>query len=97
MNIETNGDQRVFEVQVYLNDLDPALVQVELFANGINGTSPVWLEMKQVRQLLGAVGGYAYRATVPVARAAQDYTARLVPRHDGVAIPLESAHVLWQR
>ena len=28
---------------------------------------------------------------------ATDYTARLVPHRDGVAVPLEEAHILWQR
>jgi starch phosphorylase len=33
------------------------------------------------------------RDTRPVA----DYTARLIPHHDDVAVPLEEAHILWQR
>jgi len=34
---------------------------------------------------------------VPAARPATDYTARLIPHGDGVAIPLEEARILWQR
>jgi len=30
-------EQHVFEVQVYLDDLDPEAVRVELYANGANG------------------------------------------------------------
>ena len=41
--------------------------------------------------------GYSYRAAAPAARPATDYTARLMPHHNGVAIPLEAAHILWQR
>jgi starch phosphorylase len=26
-----------------------------------------------------------------------DYTARLIPRYDGVAIPLEESRIVWQR
>jgi starch phosphorylase len=33
---------------------------------------------------------------VPAARPATDYTARVIPQHDGVAIPLEDARILWQ-
>jgi len=28
---------------------------------------------------------------------AEAYTARLVPYHDAAAVPLEDAHILWQR
>ncbi len=52
---------------------------------------------QRVRQLVGATNGYAYRARVPAARPATDYTARLIPHRDGVAVPLEDAHILWQR
>ena len=34
--METQGELHVFEVQVYLNDLDPNAVQVELYADGLN-------------------------------------------------------------
>jgi starch phosphorylase len=53
--------------------------------------------MQRVRQLVGAANGFAYRAEVPATRPASDYTARLIPHHDGVAVPLEDAHILWQR
>jgi starch phosphorylase len=94
---ETKGKQRVYEVQVYLDDLDPKAVRVELYANGVNGGSPVRQEMKRVRQLVGASGGYVYSATVSAGRPTADYTARVIPHCDGVAIPLEDGRILWQR
>jgi len=97
VKVETHGGQHTFEAQVYLDDLDPEAVQVELYANGINGAMPVRVEMKREHQLVGAINGYAYRAEVPAARPASDYTARLIPHHDGVAVPLEAARILWQR
>ncbi len=97
MKVETDGEQHVFEVQVYLDELDPDTVWVELYANGVNGTAPERVGMKRVRQLVGATNGYAYRAEVPAARPAADYTARLIPHRDGMAVPLEDAHILWQR
>jgi starch phosphorylase len=95
--IETDGSQHVFNVQVYLDDLEVEAVRVELFANGTDGSAPVRVEMQRIRQLVGAANGYAYRAAVPAARPSTDYTARLIPHHDSVAIPLEAAHILWQR
>jgi starch phosphorylase len=97
VKLETGGEQHVLEVQVYLNDLDPKAVRVELYADGVNGTTPERVEMKRVRQPVGATNGYAYRAGVPAARPATDYTARVIPHCDGVAIPLEDARILWQR
>ena len=94
---EILGEQHIFEEQVYLDGLDPDAVRVELFANGINCALPERIEMKRVRQLVGAVNGYAYHADVPAIRPASDYTARLIPHLDGVAVPLESSRVLWQR
>jgi starch phosphorylase len=97
VKVETRGEQHVFEVQVYLNDLDPKAVRVELYADGINGGSPVRQEMKRVRQLAYGPGGCVYSAAVSAARPPADYTARVIPHCSGVAVPLEDARILWQR
>ena len=97
VKVQTNAAQHVFEVQVRLNDLDPKAVRVELCADGVTGSDPVRQEMKPVRQPVGASGYYVYSAAVSAARAAKDYTARVIPHYDGVAIPLENARILWQR
>ena len=94
--VETRGEQHVFEVQLYLTDLDPKAVRVELYADGVNGSGPLQQEMKRVRPLAGVSGGYVYSAAVSAARPAADYTARVIPHCDGVAIPLEDARILWQ-
>ena len=97
MKTETNDEQHEFEVPVYLNDLDANTVQVELYADGVKGGPPVRQEMKRVRQLTGAAGGYLYSATVSAARPLADYTTRVIPHRDGAAIPLEDSRILWQR
>jgi starch phosphorylase len=89
--------QHVFEVQLYLGDVDPDWVRVELYADAINSEGLVRQEMKRVRQLVGAANGYAYCAQVAATRAVGDYTARVIPYCSGVAVPLEAAHILWQR
>ena len=96
MKGETDGGNHVFEVQVYLGGLDPNNVRVELYADGLNGGEPVRQEMIRGQQLADA-NGYVYTAEVPAARPAMDYTARVIPRRDGVAVPLEAAQILWQR
>ena len=97
VKVETAGEQHVFEVDVYLNQLDANAAQVELYADGVNGDGPVRQEMECVRQLAGTSGGYAYTAWAPAARPAGDYTVRVAPHRDRVAVPLEAARILWQR
>lgn len=97
MKIETDEAQHLFEVRLYLNDLDPGAIRVELYADGVNGEVPMRQEMSRGKQIEGASGGCVYRAIVPATRPASDYTARAVPHHDGVAVPLETADILWQR
>jgi starch phosphorylase len=97
MTVETRGEQHLFEVQVRLHDLDPTAVRVELYANGVNGTAPDRVEMKRMRQLVGESSGYLYSAAASAARSAGDYTARVIPYCDSVAVPLEVASILWQR
>jgi len=47
--------------------------------------------------MAGAVNGFIYRARVPAKRAVEDYTPRIVPYHAEAFIPMEEAHILWQR
>jgi len=97
LRVETNADHHVFEVEIFLNGLDRNAVRAELYADGINRADPVRREMKWARLLPGALDGCVYHATVPAARPAGDYTARVTPNHDGIAVPLEDARILWQR
>ena len=97
LRVETNAGLHVFEVEIFLNGLDPDAVRVELYADGINGGDPVREEMKCERALPDASGLYVYRVTAPAARQAGDYTVRAMPWRSGVAVPLECARILWQR
>jgi starch phosphorylase len=94
MKLETRGEQHVLEIEVSLNDLDPQAVKVELYADGVMGSAPVRQEMKRIR---GASGSYVYSTAVSAGRPPADYTARVIPQHDGVAVPLEVGPILWQR
>ncbi|MFZ1547230.1 MAG: alpha-glucan family phosphorylase [Candidatus Nitrotoga sp.] len=97
VKIETNGKQHIFEVQVYLNDFDSNTVRVELYADGINEGGPILQEMTRISQLAYSVGGYLYSGAVSATRPAADFTARIIPYFPGVSVPLETAHILWQR
>ena len=97
MRIDTHSERRDVEVELFLGDLDPTSVRVELYAEGIDGGTPVREEMISTQTRPNAARGRVYRATVPAARPASDYTPRAIPKRSGVTVPLESAHILWQR
>ncbi len=97
VTVETRGKRHAFEVQVFLNDLDPEPVRVELYANGIAGNAPVRQEMKPIRPIPSSLGGHVFGAAVSATRPPADYTVRVIPHREGVAIPLEDARILWQR
>ena len=97
VTVETDSQWHRFEAQVYLNGIDPESVHVELYAEASNSGNPVRLEMYRIRQLAGAEHGYVYDVQTPATRPSGDFTARIVPHHPGVAIPLEDAHIFWQR
>ena len=93
VKVETRGRQHVFEVHVWLNDLDPHAIRVELYADGINGNDPERMEMKCAGTFPDNSGGCVFRATIHTARPASDYTARIIPGTQGPQFrsnPLES-------
>ncbi|MEP7244055.1 MAG: alpha-glucan family phosphorylase [Gammaproteobacteria bacterium] len=97
VNVATVEGQHVFEVQVYLDSIEPAAVRVELYADGLNGEGgPLGQEMVRLRPL-PAAGGYVYGARVPATLPQTRYTPRIVAHREGVSVPLEAAFVLWQR
>jgi len=97
VKIETLNDQHAFEVQVYLDDLAPEAVRVELYADGVIGGSPVRHEMFHACHRHTTQGWHFYGAAVSASRPPTDFTARLIPRFEGVSIPLEITRILWQR
>ena len=97
VRVETNADHHLFEVTVFLSDLDPKEVRIELYADRIGAGDAIRKEMKCTRSQPDPSRPCAYHATVPSARPASDYTARLIPQRSGVAVPFEFARILWQR
>jgi starch phosphorylase len=97
VKVQTNAVQHLFEAEVYLNGVDPNVVRVELYADGIDGNSPIRQEMTRVRPPAGETRGGIYCASVPATRPAADYTTRIIPHCAGVAVPLEVDPILWQR
>ena len=94
---ETVGDVHNFRVQVYLAELEPDAVLVELYAQPGNGERPVRQPMNRGGALVGSVNAFIYTAEVPSSRPAGDYTPRIVPAFADAQVPLEANQILWQR
>jgi len=94
--VESDAQGHRFTVEVSFGSLDPRSVRVELYANGVNGGDTERQEMIR-GQPLTTGNSYILNTQVPATRPATDYTARIVPRCDGVITPLEATQILWQR
>jgi starch phosphorylase len=94
---ETFGDVHNFHAQVYLDELGPDAVLVELYAQPRNGEPPIRQPMARGNALVGSVNAFVYTAQVPSSRPADDYTPRIVPAFGEVHVPLEAKQILWQR
>jgi starch phosphorylase len=97
VKVDSDATEHNFEVDVYLNDLNSNAVQIEIYADAINGSLPVKQKMMCVRQLPGVPDCYLYRAKVPATRPVTDYTLRIIPYYPGVSVPLEAVNILWQK
>ncbi|QDT02148.1 Maltodextrin phosphorylase [Rubripirellula lacrimiformis] len=98
VRIETTPEQHVFDVDLYLDGLDPSFVRVELYADSKDESPIVRQEMTRNESTDNADSHWAtYRTTVPAARPATEFTPRLVPQHAGVNVPLELDLIRWQR
>lgn len=94
VHVESQGETHRFQVQVYLEELDPDAVQVELYADSINGGEPVRKVMMRSDQLIGE-SAWRYTAEIRTNRPPSDFTPRVIPYHPEASVPLESSQILW--
>ena len=92
---DSEGKYR-FIAELYLSDLDPGLVRVELYADASEGQSPEHIAARCEGPITGAVNGYFYSVEMGAVRPASDYTFRVVPYHPKAHVPLEESHILWR-
>jgi glycogen phosphorylase len=96
LRAEANDGHHLFQLRVHPGDLPPDSVRVELYADALPGGS---FERHVMTRDGGTDedGGHLYSARVQAARPTADYTPRLVPHDPEALVPLEAAHILWQR
>ena len=93
--VQQQGEHYLFLVQVFLDEMNPDAVGVELYANREKDAGPAIEQMSRGERLVGAETGFTYTAIIPAIRPAADYTPRLVPQHEAALIPLEAPFILW--
>jgi len=97
LQVTTSGGAHHFQFQVYLGELTPEQLQVELYAQSTDGAHSLRYETTRGNPLPGSAKAFTYSAEVPASRSPDSYTPRVVPRHPAAQIPLEDAHILWFR
>jgi starch phosphorylase len=95
VEFEQEDGQLRYRVQVYLGDLDPDVVDVQLYAE--EGEGEFCRSMDRAAAISGTVNGFVYQLDFDSRRSPSDYTARIVPRHEEVLVPQEMPLILWQR
>ena len=96
MDIHSDNGQRRFTVQVFLDELNPDFVSVELFADATAGHDLFRQRMQRGSLLTGATNAFSYSLAVPADRPSSDFTPRIVPFHPAVFSPLECNRILWR-
>lgn len=94
---EPLGDGCALSIAVYLGDLDPELVRVDLYGEPRDSSSgPDIVRMERLAPLTGATHGYVYRAELRGQRPEREYTVRVRPWHEEAVLPIELPLIKWQ-
>lgn len=97
VRVQSSTAEHRFEVQVYLDGLEPHSVNVELYAEGNGNAPPLRQRMQRLTSDGKSQHWFTYQASVAATRSAAEITPRLVPFHEGVSVPLEVQSILWQK
>jgi starch phosphorylase len=93
-----NGDRLHIDAHVYIDELDPDALRVELYADPAeSGGESERIPMRRGTVFLGTSGAYVYQAEIQARRPAEDYTVRVLPFHAEVRRPLETELICWER
>jgi len=91
------NDSWQVEVQVYLDDIPPQAVSVELYADAVDGGMPLRQALECGTALAGTANAWLYTGSISAERPLSDYTPRIVPAHPLASVPLEANMILWYR
>jgi starch phosphorylase len=94
----TKTDLHSVTAQIYLDDLQPGDVVVELYAEPIGEDKTAeCTPMLQGDALLGATSAWLYHFSFKAIRSLENYTVRVRPFHSKLRLPLELNLICWER
>ena len=85
----------VFHVPIFLNGINPREVLVELYAEGINASAPLRINMVP-ESITEDMTEHLYHVRVSSSRPVTDFTPRIIPDYGNISVPLENNLILWQ-
>jgi starch phosphorylase len=88
-------DGWAFSLHVYLGEIPPESVQVQLYAEPAEGDMAAMQVMECRSGIPGATHGYVYSCPIATVRPASDFTPRVIPWHAEAHIPAEMNLILW--
>jgi starch phosphorylase len=83
-------------VPVYLGEIEPGSVRVELYADPLDTAEPFVQQMLPAERIPPVPNSCIYSASVDTARPPAHFTPRVVPYHPEARIPIESPLIAWQ-
>jgi glycogen phosphorylase len=95
LDIQMQDGSYTVTVTAYVDDIDPKAIQVQLFAEPLEGIQPEIHVMEMTGSPAGTVNAYLYRTHFPARRPAGHYTPRIIPYFEGAQVPLEANNILW--
>lgn len=89
------ADGAAASVQVYLGDIEPDDVQVQLYADPADGQPGFCRPMARSEAVSGARNGFVYRLSVSSDRPPGHFTPRLIPNPGLGRVPMECQLISW--
>jgi glycogen phosphorylase len=96
-SLSREGEAWSFSIPVYLGEIAPADIAVQLYADPRDAEPHFLGELLRGEAIIGATNGYIYTGTAPATRPAEEYTVRIIPHYPGVRVPAELPLILWQK
>jgi starch phosphorylase len=97
IEVREHDDGLCVSVVVALGAIDSGSVLVELYADPVANDAGVRAPMERRESLPGLPNGYRYEVELRTSRPLWHFTARVIPRREGVSVPTETPLIAWGR
>ncbi|ABC34360.1 alpha-glucan phosphorylases family protein [Burkholderia thailandensis USAMRU Malaysia  len=95
VEVRREQDMWRFTLPVYLGEILPQWVRVELYAEADGARPAECRPMTATGTIPGSIQGYLFGASVPATRSADHYTPRVRAWHDDAFLPAELNLIAW--